>query len=300
MRKLTLILTTLFVFYGCDDNMSYMEDKMIPDAQLIELIDADPNKFEIDAMDMPEMTKNVVDAEYYDYMVISAEISPEYGYKLSLGDMAIDAGDVAGLYFAKDGRKLGRKDGSDDRKRHKKRCFRFVYPLTFSLGETSYTVNDHSEFKEAMKAYYEETGEKQRPAYAYPIEVQFKGEEGTVAINSDEELKEAFQACRGEHNDKKCFSLGFPVSFTMPDGSILTAEDEEDLEEKMKAFYESYEGKKKRPRVIYPVDLVFEDGSTLTVNSFQEMKQAWRDNCRKRGDDDGDGEGEGESGGTRG
>ena len=83
----------------------------------------------------------------------------------------------------------------------------------------------------------------------------------------------------------------------MPDGSILTAEDEEDLEEKMKAFYESYEGRKKRPRVVFPVDLMFEDGSSLTVNSVQEMKQAWRDNCRKRGNDD---ESEGGSEGTRG
>ena len=70
-----------------------------------------------------------------------------------------------------------------------------------------------------------------------------------------------------------------------------------DLEEKMRAFYESYEGKKKRPRVVFPVDLMFEDGSSLTVNSVEEMKQAWKDNCRKRGNDD---EGEGEGGGTRG
>ena len=71
----------------------------------------------------------------------------------------------------------------------------------------------------------------------------------------------------------------------MPDSSILTAEDEEDLEEKMKAFYDSYEGSTKRLRVVFPVDLMFEDGSSLTVNSVQEMKQAWRDNCRKRAND---------------
>jgi hypothetical protein len=64
----------------------------------------------------------------------------------------------------------------------------------------------------------------------------------------------------------------------------------------MKAFYESYEGRKKRPRVVFPVDLMFEDGSSLTVNSVQEMKQAWRNNCRKRGNDD---ESEGGSEGSR-
>ena len=77
----------------------------------------------------------------------------------------------------------------DDRKRHNKRCFKFVFPLTFSLGETSYTVNDYKEFRSAMKAHYEETGEKQKPAFAFPIQIQFKGEEEAVAVNSDEELK---------------------------------------------------------------------------------------------------------------
>ena len=297
MKKLLLMFTMIFMVTSCDDNMSYMEE--MTDLQLIEAIANDPNKFEVDGVDIPQTSQFVVAAEYYDYMLISAEISPEHGYLISMGDMALDAGDVTELFFAKDGRKLGNREGMDDRKRHNKRCFKFVFPMTFSLGETSYTVNDYKEFRDAMKAHYEETGEKQRPAFAFPIQIQYKGEEETVAVNSDEELKAAFQSCRGEQNDKKCFTFGFPVSFTMPDGSVLTAEDEEDLEEKMKAFYESYEGRKKRPRVVFPVDLMFEDGSSLTVNSVQEMKQAWRDNCRKRGND-GDEEGEGEGEGTRG
>jgi len=294
MKKLLLMFALIFMVTSCDDNMSYMEE--MTDLQLIEAIANDPNKFEVDGVDIPQASQYVVAAEYYDYMLISAEISPEHGYLISMGDMALDAGDVTEIFFAKDGRKLGNREGMDDRKRHKKRCFKFVFPLTFSLGETSYTVNDYKKFRAAMKAHYEETGEKQRPAFAFPIQIQFKGEEA-VAVNSDEELKAAFQSCRGEQNDKKCFTFGFPVSFTMPDGSILTADDEEDLEEKMKAFYESYEGRKKRPRVVFPVDLMFEDGSSLTVNSVQEMKQAWRDNCRKRGNDD---ESEGGSEGSRG
>ena len=291
MKKLLLMFTLIFMVTSCDDNMSYMEE--LTDLQLIEAIANDPNKFEVDGVDIPQSSQFIVAVEYYDYMMVSAEISPEYGYLVSMGDMALDAGDITEIFFAKDGRKLGNRDGMDDRKRHKKRCFRFVFPLTFSLGDTSHTVSDYKEFIDVMKAHYEETGEKQRPAFAFPIQIQFKGEEAAVAINSDEELKAAFQSCRGEQNDKKCFTFGFPVSFTMPDGSIITADDEEDLEAKMKAFYESYEGKKKRPRVVFPVDLIFEDGSSLTVNSVQEMKQAWRDNCRKRGNDD-------ESEGTRG
>lgn len=295
MRKLLLIFTLIFMITSCDDNMSYKQE--MSDTQLIEAIISDPNKFEIEEADVPSMSLYAIGEEYYDYMMYKAEISPEYGYQISLGDMALDAGDMTEIFFAKDGRKLGGRDGMEERKRHNKRCFKFVFPLTFSLGETSYTANDYQEFRDAMKANYEETGEKQKPVFVFPIQIQFgRGDEvETVTINSDDELKEAFQACRGEEDDKKCFTFGFPVSFTMPDGSVLTAEDEKDLEEKMGAFYESYTGEKKRPEVVFPVDLIFEDGSSLTVNSPEEMKQAWKENCKR----DGDGETEGDDG-TRG
>jgi hypothetical protein len=290
MRKLLLIFTLIFMITSCDDNMSYKQE--MSDTQLIEAIISDPNKFEIEEADVPSMSLYAIGEEYYDYMMYKAEISPEYGYQISLGDMALDAGDMTEIFFAKDGRKLGGRDGMEERKRHNKRCFKFVFPLTFSLGETSYTANDYQEFRDAMKANYEETGEKQKPVFVFPIQIQFgRGDEvETVTINSDDELKEAFQACRGEEDDKKCFTFGFPVSFTMPDGSVLTAEDEKDLEEKMGAFYESYTGEKKRPEVVFPVDLIFEDGSSLTVNSPEEMKQAWKENCKRDGDEKSEGD----------
>ena len=290
MRKLLLIFALIFMVTSCDDNMSYKQE--MSDTQLIEAIISDPNKFEIEEADVPSMSLYAIGEEYYDYMMYKAEISPEYGYQISLGDMALDAGDMTEIFFAKDGRKLGGRDGMEERKRHNKRCFKFVFPLTFSLGETSYTANDYQEFRDAMKANYEETGEKQKPVFVFPIQIQFgRGDEvETVTINSDDELKEAFQACRGEEDDKKCFTFGFPVSFTMPDGTVLTAEDEKDLEEKMQAFYESYTGEKKRPEVVFPVDLMFEDGSSLTVNSPEEMKQAWKENCKRDGDDESEGD----------
>ena len=290
MRKLLLIFTLIFMITSCDDNMSYKQE--MSDTQLIEAIISDPNKFEIEEADVPSMSLYAIGEEYYDYMMYKAEISPEYGYQISLGDMALDAGDMTEIFFAKDGRKLGGRDGMEERKRHNKRCFKFVFPLTFSLGETSYTANDYQEFRDAMKANYEETGEKQKPVFVFPIQIQFgRGDEvETVTINSDDELKEAFQACRGEDDDKKCFTFGFPVSFTMPDGTVLTAEDEKDLEEKMQAFYESYTGEKKRPEVVFPVDLMFEDGSSLTVNSPEEMKQAWKENCKRDGDEESEGD----------
>ena len=290
MRKILLIFTLIFMVTACDDNMSYKQE--MSDTQLIEAIISDPNKFEIEEADVPSMSLYAIGEEYYDYMMYKAEISPEYGYQISLGDMALDAGDMTEIFFAKDGRKLGGRDGMEERKRHNKRCFKFVFPLTFSLGETSYTANDYQEFRDAMKANYEETGEKQKPVFVFPIQIQFgRGDEvETVTVNSDDELKEAFQACRGEEDDKKCFTFGFPVSFTMPDGTVLTAEDEKDLEEKMQAFYESYTGEKKRPEVVFPVDLMFEDGSSLTVNSPEEMKQAWKENCKRDGDEESEGD----------
>ena len=295
MKNLLLMIGMVFVVSSCQDNMSYMEADMMNDVQLIEAIAGDSNKIEIDSVDLPALSRFVVNNEYFDHITIQAELSPNYGYQLSLGDMATDAGDVTEIFFARDGRKLGDR-GGDDRKRHgKRKCFRFVFPLSFSFSDgSSYTVNDKEEFHTTLKAHFEATGTKERPAFTYPIQVQFRpeeeGEEGEIlTVNSDEELKEAFQACRGEENDKRCFSFVFPVSFIMPDGSTLTASDEEDLSAQMKAFFESYDGEKKRPELVFPIDITFEDGSVLTVNSHEEMKQAWKDNCKRKGGEEGEG-----------
>ena len=290
MKKILLMFGMVFFISSCQDNMSYMDADMMNDAQLIEAIANDSNKIEIDNVDLPVLSRLVVETQYFDHIAIEVELSPNYGYQLSLGDMAVDAGDVTEVFFAKDGRKLGDRAG-DDRKRHgKRKCFRFVFPLSFTLGdqEAIYTVNDYTEFRDRLKTNYQETGVKMKPDFTYPIQVEFKpeeegGEGEVLSINSEEELKEAFQACRGEQEDKKCFTFVFPVSFTMPDGSTLTASDEEDLSAQMKAFFESYEGEKSRPQLVFPVDITFEDGSVLTVNSHEEMKQAWKDNCRRKG-----------------
>lgn len=299
MKKILLMFGMVFFISSCQDNMSYMEADMMNDMQLIEAIANDENKIEVDNVDLPALSRLVIENQYFDHIAIEVELSPGYGYQLSLGDMAIDAGDVTEVFFARDGRKLGDRAG-DDRKRHgKRKCFRFVFPLSFSFSDGSfYTVADGKEFHDTLKAHFKATGAKEKPAFTFPIQVQFKpeeeGAEGEIlTVNSDEELKEAFQACRGEENDKRCFSFVFPVSFIMPDGSTLTASDEEDLTTQMKAFFESYDGEKKRPELVFPIDITFQDGSVMTVNSREEMKQAWKDNCRRKG-------GEEEGGETRG
>ncbi|GIR18796.1 MAG: hypothetical protein CM15mP33_03180 [Candidatus Neomarinimicrobiota bacterium] len=170
MKKLLLMFSLIFMVTSCDDNMSYKQE--MSDTQLIEAIINDPNKFEVDGVDIPRSSQFVVAAEYYDYMMVSAEISPEFGYLVSMGDMALDAGDITEIFFAKDGRKLGNRDGMDDRKRHNKRCFKFVFPLTFSLGETSFTVNDYQDFRE-HKTQIMKKGEKKKPVFVFPIQINF-------------------------------------------------------------------------------------------------------------------------------
>ena len=79
MKKLLLIFSLIFLVNSCEDNMSYKQE--MTDIQLIEAIANDPNKFEIDTIDIPQPSKLVVDSEYFDYMMLTAEISPEYGYQ---------------------------------------------------------------------------------------------------------------------------------------------------------------------------------------------------------------------------
>ncbi len=284
MKNLILIFGAVIFISSCQEKMSYMEADMMNDAQLIEAIANDSDKIEIDNDDLPTLSQLVVENQYFDHISIQVELSPNYGFQLSLGDMAVDAGDVTEVFFAKDGRKLGDRAGEDRKRYGNRKCFKFVFPLSFTLGnqEVLYTVNNYKEFYDTLKTKYEESGVKEKPAFTFPVQIEFKGEDEPLTVNSSEELKAAFQYCRGEQNDKKCFSIVFPVSFTMPDESILTASDEEDLAIKMKAFFESYDGEKKRPQLVFPVDLSFEDGSIITVNSREEMKQAWKDNCRRK------------------
>lgn len=130
MKKILLMFGMVFFISSCQDNMSYMDADMMNDAQLIEAIANDSNKIEIDNVDLPVLSRLVVETQYFDHIAIEVELSPNYGYQLSLGDMAVDAGDVTEVFFAKDGRKLGDRAG-DDRKRHgKRKCFRFVFPLS--------------------------------------------------------------------------------------------------------------------------------------------------------------------------
>ena len=296
MRKILAITLPMLFIVSCEN---FMSSNYMSDDALIEAIQNDPYKVEVAFSSMPQKSQGVIVNNYFDHYAYSAELSTDHGYQVTMGDEYLDYGDIREVYFTKDGRELGARSADDRGKGgHKKRCFRFVFPLSFTFSDgSSHTVNDKDEFRAALKAQYEATGQKERPAFTYPIQVQFKDREEATTINSDEELKEAFQACRGEGNDKKCFTFVFPVSFTMPDGSTLTADDEEDLAEKMKAFWDSYDGEKKRPQLNFPVDLQFEDGTVLTVNSKEEMRQAWKDNCRRKGGGD---EGEGGSGGGRG
>ena len=52
MKKLLLVFALIYMNNYCDDNMSYMEE--MTDLQLIEAIANDPNKLEVDGVDIPQ------------------------------------------------------------------------------------------------------------------------------------------------------------------------------------------------------------------------------------------------------
>ena len=292
MRKITLFIFLSVFFYSCSDSMNpFSKDDLMNDSQLIAAIENDASAINIDAEDLPVPSLRVVEEEYFDHIFVSASISPKYGYSVSMGDMTRDVGDIAKIYFARDGRILGADDSirngiGDDRHRHTRKCFRFGFPLSFHFGDEHFTANSKEEFMSILKQRYQSSGVKEKPTFSYPIQLEYKpetdgGDPVIVTINSDDELKNAYQACRGDEHDKKCFSIEFPVSFYMPDGTIITAENEEDLSEKMKTFYASFSGRKQRPQLIYPVTIIFEDGSVMTINNLLEMRKAWKENCGK-------------------
>ena len=65
MKKILLMFGMVFFISSCQDNMSYMEADMMNDMQLIEAIANDENKIEVDNVDLPALSRLVIENQYF-------------------------------------------------------------------------------------------------------------------------------------------------------------------------------------------------------------------------------------------
>ena len=173
-----------------------------------------------------------------------------------------------------------------------KRCFVFVFPITFEMpdGSTITVETDDESGWSGLESWYNNDENEAEPSLQYPVDIVLETEEGeeTVTINSEGDMNSVEEACRGEleeydeENEVECFEYVFPITFEMPDGSTITVEDEEGWF-LLRRWYEENIETDGEPSLQYPVDIILEteDGeSTITINNGAEMDVVY-DNCQE-------------------
>ncbi len=85
-----------------------------------------------------------------------------------------------------------------------KKCFGFVFPVTFTMpDESTITANDREELKTALQNWHQANPDvKEKAVPQFPVEIVYE-DGNTSTINSEEELRAAKVACKGEKHKGK-------------------------------------------------------------------------------------------------
>jgi len=174
--------------------------------------------------------------------------------------------DVWRLFVNKD------KDSND------KKCFKFVYPITYKMPDGSAITIESREDWTAIKSWYEANPDsKERPELHFPVDVTFR-DGTTITVENAEKMRGVLVRCNDskrdgkDRDDKKCFKFVYPITYTMPYGSAITVESREDWTV-IKSWYEANPDSKERPELHFPVDITFRDGTTITVENAEKMRR---------------------------
>jgi hypothetical protein len=218
MKKLfTLLLIPLF-FNSCSDNVSELSDE-----QLIEAIIESENRISVSAKDLPNSAITSLNFDMPNDVVSLAELAPELGYEIEMKswdffEFELDYERNDNQYFATNGRKLessksekdswGNKKDMNSKKKKRGPCFKFVYPISYTMSDGSViSGNDRKEIHAAMKAYFEINGKstENKPVLNLPVQILVLDDdknEITKDIADNEGLKSLWSHCRGNKKGK--------------------------------------------------------------------------------------------------
>ena len=221
MKKLLILLTFTFVFYSCNESNTELSDE-----QLIEAIIESENRISVSVRDLPNSAITSLDFDMPNDVVDIAELAPDLGYEIEMKsweffEFELDYERYDNQYFTTNGRKLetskiskdnwGNKKDMNSKKKKRGPCFKFVYPISYTMGDGSIiSGNDRKEIHIAMKAYFEVNGKSKenRPSLNLPVQIMVLDDdknEITKDITTLEELKSLRSVCRGKkkNNDGK-------------------------------------------------------------------------------------------------
>ena len=220
MKKYLLLFTIIspLLFMSCENNGGEMSDD-----ELIEAIINAENRISVTKNDLPKSAIASLGFKMPNDIIRFADLAPELGYEIEMKswdfiDFELDYERDDNQYFATNGRKLestrGNKDGwgkgKDDKKKKRGPCFKFVYPISYTMGDGSViSGNDRKEICTKMRAYFEQNGKpktrKDKPQLNFPVQILIFDENKKVItkdLASYDDLKLAWESCKGKKGDK--------------------------------------------------------------------------------------------------
>ena len=222
--KYILPLFFLALISSCE-NM----DQEMSDDELIQAIIESDNRISVTKNDLPKSAISTLNFKMPEDVIRLAELAPELGFEIEMKswdffDFELDYERNDNKYFTTEGRELestkenkdgwGDKKNKDGKDNKKKRgpCFKFVYPISYTMGDSSeITGNDRKEIHSQMKAYFEKNGKtkENKPSLNFPLQIMILDDNKNVLtkdILNIDDLKLTWEYCRGskkEDGDKK-------------------------------------------------------------------------------------------------
>lgn len=156
-----------------------------------------------------------------------------------------------------------------------KKCFEFVYPLSFEKSDGSTLEVKAKEELISYKTSWK--GMEKYPVLIFPIEVKWERRE-VMSVESQDVLDRHLARCKAKLNSnsvkKRCFNIVYPVTFTVA-GNEVEVNSVEDMTIQRKEWSEN----QIVPKFNYPIEIQWEGKDVIKVNTDEEMK-SWRMKCR--------------------
>ena len=214
MKNFTYLISMfLIAFTFSCENM----DQEMTDDELIQAIIESENRISVAKEDLPQSTLTSLNFDVPNDVIRSAELAPDLGFEIELKswnffEFELDFERDDNKYFTTKGRKLESTKGKKDAKKKRGPCFKYVYPISYTMADNSIISGDNrKEIHTQMKAYFDKNGKSRenKPTLNLPVQILTISKDKTVStkeISTLEDLKLLWEYCKrgkGQKGDDK-------------------------------------------------------------------------------------------------
>jgi len=282
MPPLGLLLVAV-LFYACEKAaMSPVSD----DVDLITQIQSAENLTEVAPEQLPAPALSQLEKTHSESFISRTRMAPGLGYEVQLRRQeGSRVGKPSNAYFNMNGQALIQSNAQSQNANadRTKDCFRIEFPYSLRLPDgTILTINKQEDLQQIRDWYSENPNAEGRPAFVFPIQITFSGENESVAIQNEEELTNAQAVCHDHWKQNTCLTFVFPITYELPDGTFVEVADQDDWLE-IREWYANNPNATERPVLVYPIQIEFSNGNVATLNSEEELKRA-SESCNNQPD----------------